>query len=179
MLPPQVTGDRRPEEVYQDFRHVFFSIIRSIEEKRESQDQTPEDRAGGECVELGDTTVLWVVGGPGSKKFERVSRAMREFKNWKVISTGEELYDVYRNIQMFCSIEGQLFWDYLKKIDEKTDVSDDDSANNNIVNENKQITKTLTEMLEHGNLVPDVSFTDLLFQCVSLMICFPLLDGSC
>ena len=57
----------------------------------------------------------------------------------------------------FVRIEGQLFWDYLKKIDEKTDVSDDDSANNNIVNENKQITKTLTEMLEHGKLVPDVS----------------------
>ena len=74
------------------------------------------------------------------------------------------------------SIEGKLFWDYLKKIDEKTD---DDNANNNIVNENKQITKTLTEMLEHGNLVPDVSFTALLFQCVSLMICFPLLDGGC
>ena len=64
----------------------------------------------------------------------------------------------------FCLIEGQLFWDYLKKIDEKTDVSDDDSTNNNIVNENKQITKTLTDMLEHGNLVPDVSkFTALLF----------------
>ena len=113
-------------------------------------------KEAAECLELGDKTVLWVVGGPGSKKFERVSGAMREHKNWKVISTGEELYDVYRNIQRFCSIEGQLFWDYLKKIDEKTDVSDDDSANNNIVNENKQITKTLTEMLEHGKLVPDV-----------------------
>ena len=56
-------------------------------------------------------------------------------------------------------ISGQLFWDYLKKIDERTDVSEDDSANNNIINENKQITKTLTEMLEHGNLVPDVSCT--------------------
>ena len=120
-------------------------------------------KEAAECLELGDKTVLWVVGGPGSKKFERVCGAMREHKNWKVISTGEELYDVYRNIQRFCSIEGQLFWDYLKKIDEKTDVSDDDSANNNIVNENKQITKTLTEMLEHGKLVPDVSnFTAIL-----------------
>ena len=173
MLTPQVTGDRRPEEVYRDFRHVFFSIIQSIEEKRESQDQTPEDRGGGDCLELGDKTVLWVVGGPGSKKFERVCGAMREHKNWKVISTGEGMHIFKCNIM---SIEGKLFWDYLKKIDEKTD---DDSANNNIVNENKQITKTLTEMLEHGNLVPDVSFTAFVFQCVSLMISFPLLDGGC
>ena len=53
---------------------------------------------------------------------------------------------------------------YLKKIDEKIDVSDDDSTNNNIVNENKQITKTLTEMLELGDLVPDVS--DYFYSCI-------------
>ena len=51
-------------------------------------------KEAAECLELGDKTVLWVVGGPGSKKFDRVCGAMREHKNWKVISTGEELYDV-------------------------------------------------------------------------------------
>ena len=55
-------------------------------------------------------------------------------------------------------------WDYLSKIDASTDVTDDnDSTNNNIVNENKQITKTLTEILEQGNLVPHVTDTRLSF----------------
>lgn len=48
-----------------------------------------EERAAGEYLELGDKPVLWVVGGPGSKKFDRVCAAMKEYKNWKVISTGE------------------------------------------------------------------------------------------
>ena len=90
ILTPQVTGDRRPEEVYRDFRHVFFNIIQSIEEKRASQELSDaEERAAGEYLELGDKPVLWVVGGPGSKKFDRVCAAMKEYKNWKVISTGE------------------------------------------------------------------------------------------
>ena len=53
-----------------------------------------EERAAGECLELGDKPVLWVVGGPGSKKLDRVCAAMKEYKNWKVISTGEGRYNL-------------------------------------------------------------------------------------
>ena len=47
-------------------------------------------------------------------------------------------------------------WDYLEKIEGNVDV-ENDSTNNNIVTENKQITETLSEMLRTGDLVPGVS----------------------
>ena len=50
----------------------------------------------------------------------------------------------------------------------KIDVSDDDSTNNNIVNENKQITKTLSEMLKNGDLVPHVSFSSTTCQIIKI-----------
>ena len=61
-------------------------------------------------------------------------------------------------------------WDYLEKINVASDETDDDSTNNNIVNENKQITKTLSEMLQQGNLVPHVGFTYFLFRNFEMLI---------
>ena len=62
-----------------------------------------------------------------------------------------------------------MFWDYLSKIDASSDVTDeDDSANNNIVNENKQITKTLSDMLKNGDLVPHVSFCSITCQIIEI-----------
>ena len=61
-------------------------------------------------------------------------------------------------------------WDYLEKINVASDETDDDSTNNNIVNENKQITKTLSEMLQQGNLVPHVGFTYFLLRNFEMLI---------
>ena len=52
-----------------------------------------------------------------------------------------------------------MFRDYLSKISSAMKETEDDSTNNNIVNENKQITKTLTDMLQQGSLVPHVMST--------------------
>ena len=78
-----VTGDRRPEEVYGDFSLVFHSILNQLEDGR-GQQGGGEDRT----LQLGERSVVWVVGGPGSKKYERVDRVMREHHNWTLISTG-------------------------------------------------------------------------------------------
>lgn len=146
-----VTGDRGPEDVYRDFKHVFYNIVRDIKNVANvdaanlPNNDKNSDNNEDEILDLGKKTLIWVVGGPGSKKYERVMQAMTDFENWKVISTGK------------------LLWDYLSKIDASTDVTDDnDSTNNNIVNENKQITKTLTEILEQGNLVPHTVVVDML-----------------
>lgn len=130
-----VTGDRRPEEVYQDFSAVFHSILNQLESDKEAK----EDKK----LELGDKSVVWVVGGPGSKKYERVEKILQDHPNWTVINTGT------------------LLWDYLEKIEGNVDV-ENDSTNNNIVTENKQITETLSEMLRTGDLVPGSVVVDML-----------------
>ena len=79
-----VTGDRRPEEVYQDFSAVFHSILNQLESDMEAK----EDKK----LELGDKSVVWVVGGPGSKKYERVEKILQDHPNWTVINTGEPLF---------------------------------------------------------------------------------------
>ena len=78
-----VTGDRRPEEVYQDFSAVFHSILNQLESDKEAK----EDKK----LELADKSVVWVVGGPGSKKYERVEKILQDHPNWTVINTGEPL----------------------------------------------------------------------------------------
>ena len=55
---------------------------------------------------------------------------------------------------------GRLFWDYLDKIEADCGVEEEDESsniNNNILMENKQITKTLSEILKNGDLLPHVS----------------------
>ena len=79
----QVTGDRRPEDVYRDFSQVFYNIVKDIEEKRKLEE---EENA---VLELGDKQVVWIVGGPGSKKHERVLASMKEHSSWSVISVGK------------------------------------------------------------------------------------------
>ena len=79
-----VTGDRRPEEVYQDFSAVFYSILNQLESDMEAK----EDKK----LELRDKSVVWVVGGPGSKKYERVEKILQDHPNWTVINTGEPLF---------------------------------------------------------------------------------------
>ena len=79
-----VTGDRRPEEVYVDFKSVFLSIVNQLQEGSSSV----LGSGGTRVLDLAEKTVVWVVGGPGSKKYERVDRVMREHHNWTLISTG-------------------------------------------------------------------------------------------
>ena len=93
-----VTGDRRPEEVYQDFSAVFHSILNQLESDKEAK----EDKK----LELGDKSVVWVVGGPGSKKYERVEKILQEHPNWTLINTGEPYHyfqHLYLNRQELCS----------------------------------------------------------------------------
>ena len=55
---------------------------------------------------------------------------------------------------------GRLFWDYLDKIEANCGVEEEDESahiNKNILMENKQITKTLSEILKNGDLLPHVS----------------------
>ena len=55
---------------------------------------------------------------------------------------------------------GSLFWDYLDKIEANVGADEEaESANinKNILMENKQITKTLSEILKNGDLLPHVS----------------------
>ena len=145
----QVTGDRRPEEVYRDFKHVFYNIVADIQEKKEQEEAEKQ-------VELGDKPVIWVVGGPGSRKYDRVVTAMKQQENWSVISTGN--YPSHSQFVIIWNL-GKMFRDYLSKINAATEETEDDNTNNNIVNENKQITKTLTDMLQQGSLVPHVMST--------------------
>ena len=132
----KVTGDRGPEDVYVDFRLSLHNIADKLQQSCNDQENKETDSA----LDLNNRKVVWIVGGPGSKKFARVKSAMRNHKDWYVLSTG------------------QMFRDYLDKINADSEKhEEDDSSNNNIITENKQITKTLTEMLEKGNLVPHVS----------------------
>ena len=85
-----MTGDRRPEEVYRDFNHVFYNIVKQIKEGRdvgEKEAARVEEEAEA-VLDLGARAVLWVVGGPGSRKQQRVTAAVAEMSNWTVISTG-------------------------------------------------------------------------------------------
>ena len=85
-----MTGDRRPEEVYRDFNHVFYNIVQQIKEGRdvgEKEAARVEEEAEA-VLDLGARAVLWVVGGPGSRKQQRVTAAVAEMNNWTVISTG-------------------------------------------------------------------------------------------
>ena len=78
-----VTGDRRPEEVYVDFSAVFHSIVNQLKEGSRVLG------SGGERVlALADKTVVWVVGGPGSKKYQRVQQVLKDHPTWTLISTG-------------------------------------------------------------------------------------------
>ena len=67
--------------MYRDFKHVFYNIVADIQEKKEQEEAEKQ-------VELGDKPVIWVVGGPGSRKYDRVVTAMKQQENWSVISTG-------------------------------------------------------------------------------------------
>lgn len=90
--------------MYQDFKQVFFNIIKLIEEDKESRENTiSATEEATECLELGNKSILWIVGGPGSKKFDRVCAAMSEYKNWKVISTGEKYYVFNKKVHYFSS----------------------------------------------------------------------------
>merc|ERR1719411_1713601 len=60
-----VTGDRRPEEVYVDFSAVFHSIVNKVKEGSRVL-SSPGERV----LSLGEKSVVWVVGGPGSKKYQ-------------------------------------------------------------------------------------------------------------
>ena len=85
-----MTGDRRPEEVYRDFNHVFYNIVKQI---KEGKDVGEKEAVGVEkeeeaVLDLGARAVMWVVGGPGSRKQERVTAAVAELNNWTVISSG-------------------------------------------------------------------------------------------
>lgn len=96
----QVTGDRGPEDVYRDFKHVFYNIVRDIKnvDNVDAANLPNNDRNSDnnedEILDLGKKTLIWVVGGPGSKKYERVMQAMTDFENWKVISTGKKINNV-------------------------------------------------------------------------------------
>ena len=60
---------------------------------------------------------------------------------------------------------GTLFWEYLDKIEADCgDEKEEESAhiNNNILMENKQITKTLSEILKNGDLLPHVSLSSII-----------------
>ena len=79
-----VTGDRRPEEVYVDFSAVFHSIVDNLKENSGVGGGGGEDRV----LSLADRTVVWVVGGPGSKKYQRVGQILKEHPTWTLINTG-------------------------------------------------------------------------------------------
>ena len=82
-----VTGDRRPEEVYVDFSAVFHSIVDNLKENSVVMGGGGEDR----ILSLADRTVVWVVGGPGSKKYQRVGQILKEHPTWTLINTGSYL----------------------------------------------------------------------------------------
>ena len=78
--------------MYRDFKHIFYKIFRDIKNGDNTTDivnDTIYDNEEEEILDLENKTLIWVVGGPGSKKYERVTQAMAEFKNWKIISTGK------------------------------------------------------------------------------------------
>ena len=85
-----MTGDRRPEEVYRDFNHVFYNIVKQIKEGRDvgEKEATRVEEEQEAVLDLGARAVLWVVGGPGSRKQQRVTAAVAEMNKWTVISTG-------------------------------------------------------------------------------------------
>ena len=85
-----MTGDRRPEEVYRDFNHVFYNIVKQIKEGRDvgEKEAARVEEEAEVVLDLGARAVLWVVGGPGSRKQQRVTAAVAEMNNWTVISTG-------------------------------------------------------------------------------------------
>ena len=82
-----VTGDRRPEEVYVDFSAVFRSILNNLKGGRGVLGSDGEDRV----LSLADKSVVWVVGGPGSKKYQRVQQILKEHPTWTLINTGSSL----------------------------------------------------------------------------------------
>ena len=85
-----MTGDRRPEEVYRDFNHVFYNIVKQIKEGRDvgEKEAARVEEEQEAVLDLGARAVLWVVGGPGSRKQQRVTAAVAEMNNWTVIRTG-------------------------------------------------------------------------------------------
>ena len=87
-----MTGDRRPEEVYRDFNHVFYNIVKQIKEGKDVGEKeaarVEKEEAEEAVLDLGARAVMWVVGGPGSRKQERVTAAVAELNNWTVISSG-------------------------------------------------------------------------------------------
>ena len=85
-----MTGDRRPEEVYRDFNHVFYNIVKQIKEGKDvgEKEAARVEEEQEAVLDLGARAVLWVVGGPGSRKQQRVTAAVAEMNNWTVISTG-------------------------------------------------------------------------------------------
>ena len=85
-----MTGDRRPEEVYRDFNHVFYNIVKQIKEGKDvgEKEAARVEKEEEAVLDLGARAVMWVVGGPGSRKQERVTAAVAELNNWTVISSG-------------------------------------------------------------------------------------------
>ena len=74
---------------------------------------------------------------------------------------------------------GSLFWDYLDKIEADCGVGEEEEGganiNKNILMENKQITKTLSEILKNGDLLPHVSKSSITCQIIKdkLLTCRP------
>ena len=114
--------------MYRDFTRTCNNIVIHLNEEERDDQEQEKDDSP---LDIGDRKVIWIVGGPGSDKHSRVEAAMSDHDNWSVISVGKML---------------------------RESLEDDDTANNNIVNEDKHATQTSLELLKHGNLVPDVRF---------------------
>ena len=71
-------------------------------------------------------------------------------------------------------LPGTLFWEYLDKIEADCGVEEEEgkaegaNINNNILMENKQITKTLSEILKNGDLLPHVSLSSITCQITEI-----------
>ena len=67
---------------------------------------------------------------------------------------------------------GSLFWDYLDKIEADCGGEEEQEGganiNKNILMENKQITKTLSEILKNGDLLPHVSLSSITCQITEI-----------
>jgi len=154
-----VTGDRKPDLVYSDFAEVFQKIVEtdkkvsrkslksagSYQEYRTKPQPTPvqhQEMAPIYSPPILTGNVIWVVGGPGSNKYNKVVEVMKNHSTWSVLHTGK------------------LFWEYLEKLKNEEDEESEDNQNNN--NENKEIGKTFTDMLKNGDLVPHTVVTDML-----------------
>ena len=68
---------------------------------------------------------------------------------------------------------GSLFWEYLDKIEANVGAGEEEeeesvNVNKNILMENKQITKTLSEILKNGDLLPHVSLSSITCRIIDM-----------